>query len=662
MAIKENPLLDPKEGNFHLYLGNEAIVRGALEAGASVAAAYPGTPSSEIIEFCSRVAGDRKMYVEWSANEKVSCEVAAAASFSGLRSLCAMKQNGVNVASDFLLHLALSGIRAGMVLVACEDPGALSSQNEAESRYFARLLEVPIIEPGNFQELKEMTTWAFELSEELRQFVIVRSCTRLSHASGIVTIGKLPEPATGAHFRFDGNLLDSLTGPMHSNPAPLRHNWQQEKLKKARAIFEKSPFNTYDGPDNPKLLIITGSAANLYSREAVHILGLKDRVGILKIGTTWPLPQSLVKKNLARTEKILFVEEVLPFMEEQVKILAGENAAEIGAKTFFGKNDGMLPMSGELNPDLVVTALAKIFDIKLDTSAQEWSYNAAMDAMNLVPGRELTFCAGCPHRASYWSIHNALQMVGREGFVNGDVGCYGLAIIGAGFYAMKSHYSMGSGTGLASGFGKFKQFGMEQPILSVCGDSTFFHAAMPALVNAVHNKSNIIMVILDNGGTAMTGFQPHPGLKIDAMGSNAMPAVNIEAICSAIGAKTRTCDPFDLDATRKILLEFLEDEEGAKVLILKQLCALSPDKRSGKQYAMSIDKALCVADSCGCNRLCTRVFRCPGLRWDSRTRTNSIDEVVCSGCGVCADICPAGAISKVKITEASTENVKNKVG
>jgi len=658
MVVKVHPLLDQKEGSLHLYLGNEAIVRGALEGGVSVAAAYPGTPSSEILEGFSRIGKSRHMYVEWSVNEKVSCEVAAAASFSGLRSLCAMKQNGINVASDFLLHLALSGIRAGMVLVACEDPGALSSQNEAESRYFARLLEVPVLEPGNFQELKDMTAWAFDLSEQLHQFVIVRSCTRLSHASGIVKLGKLPEPADMAHFHFDGGLLDPLTGPMHSNPASLRHNWQQEKLKKARSIFEDSAFNSYQGSENPELLIITGSAANLYSKEAVHMLGLKDRVGIVKIGTTWPLPQDLVKKHLAKASHILFVEEVLPFMEEQVKMLAGENAAEVGIKTFYGKNDGTLPMTGELNPDIVMTSLAKIFNIKVDTAPQEWSYYAAVDAQKLVPGRELTFCAGCPHRASYWSIHNALQMVGREGFVNGDVGCYGLAIISAGFYVMKSHFSMGSGTGLASGFGKLREFGMEQPVLSVCGDSTFFHAAMPALVNAVHNKSNIIMVILDNGGTAMTGFQPHPGLKIDAMGNSSMPAINIEAVCSAIGAKTRVCDPFDLSATKDALLEFLEDTEGTKVLILKQMCALSPEKRSIKQYRMSVDKSLCLADTCGCNRLCTRVFRCPGLRWDPAAKATSIDEVVCNGCGVCADICPTGAIQKVKNPEAAKGHAK----
>jgi len=203
-----------------------------------------------------------------------------------------------------------------------------------------------------------------------------------------------------------------------------------------------------------------------------------------------------------------------------------------------------------------------------------------------------------------------------------------------------------------------REFGMEQPVLSVCGDSTFFHAAMPALVNAVHNKSNIIMVILDNGGTAMTGFQPHPGLKIDAMGNSSMPAINIEAVCSAIGAKTRVCDPFDLSATKDALLEFLEDTEGTKVLILKQMCALSPEKRSIKQYRMSVDKSLCLADTCGCNRLCTRVFRCPGLRWDPAAKATSIDEVVCNGCGVCADICPTGAIQKVKNPEAAKGHAK----
>ena len=270
-------LTDPNEGKTLLLMGNEAIARGAIEAGVQVAAAYPGTPSSEIIENLAKASKARGMYVEWSVNEKVALEVAAAGSFAGLRSLCAMKQNGVNVASDFLLHLALSGTRGGLVLIPCDDPGALSSVNEGESRHFAKMLELPLLEPGDFQEAKDMTKWAFELSEHIRSIVVLRSVTRLSHASGNVKIGALPQEARQARFRHDGFILDPDCGAVISAPVPLMHAQLQGKLKKAVELFEESPFNTYTGPERPELLIITSSACNLYSREAVDVLGLTKR-------------------------------------------------------------------------------------------------------------------------------------------------------------------------------------------------------------------------------------------------------------------------------------------------------------------------------------------------------------------------------------------------
>ena len=643
-----NQLCDTREGTTLLLMGNEAIARGALEAGVKVAAGYPGTPSSEIIENLARASAERDMYVEWSVNEKVALEVAAAASFAGLRSLCALKQNGVNVASDFLLHLALSGTRGGMVLVPCDDPGSLSSVNEGESRYFAKLLELPLLEPGDFQEAKDMTKWAFELSEELRGLVFVRSVTRLSHASGNVTIGPLQEGNRCANFKCDGFILDPETGPIITAPVPLRHSMLQEKLKKAREIFEQSPFNTYTGPEKPELLIITSSACNLYSREAVAVLGLEKRVGILKLGTTWPLPPKLMQKYLSLTDKVLIVEEVLPFLEENVKVLAMDMAQTIGIKQFYGKIDGKIPMVNEMNPDHVINALAKIFNLSYAAIDPEFEKKAQLLAFAKAPNREMTFCPGCPHRASFWSIHNALLLDNQQGFVCGDIGCYTLAILPCGFSALKTLHSMGSGTGIASGFGKLTRFGMEQPVLSVCGDSTFFHAAIPALVNAVHNRSDILMVVLDNSGTAMTGFQPHPGLSVDAMGKE-VPSIDIAAVCRAIGAKVAVSDPFDIEDTEAKILDMMENETGARVIILRQICALSPEKKGKKKYEITVDENICIGENCGCNRLCTRIFRCPGLIWDKNANRAKIDEVICTGCGVCASICPAGAIKKAEV-------------
>ena len=565
-----------------LFMGNEAIARGALEAGLSVAAGYPGTPSSEIIESLAGVARERKLYVEWSTNEKVALEVAAAASFAGLRSMCVMKQNGVNVASDFLLHLTASGTRGGLVLVTCEDPGALSSVNEGESRYFARMLEIPLLEPSSFQEAKDLTKWAFELSEAIGNVVMLRSVTRMSHASGNVICGKLPAKSRRAKFDYDGPVMDSRTGPMISTPVVAKHALHQKKLKKVEALFEKSPFNRYIGPAKPQLLIITSSVCFLYSQEAIKMLNLQKRAGILKLSSTWPPPQKLLKKYLRLTDKILIVEEVLPFLEENVKVLAAGMLKQMGSKIFYGKIDGSLPSVGELNPDIVAAALGKIMKVKYKSLPAAYT-RKLQKAAPLVPVREQTFCPGCPHRASFWNIHNAIALDGRKGFVCGDIGCYSMAALSpaTGYHTMPTLHSMGSGTGLASGFAKLAAFGFDKPILTVCGDSTFYHAVIPALINAQHNRADITFIVLDNAGTAMTGFQPHPGLPTSAL-KETVPAVDIAAICAAIGAKVMISDPFDLETTSKILTSFLEDKGSVKVLILRQACALSPEKKGKK--------------------------------------------------------------------------------
>jgi indolepyruvate ferredoxin oxidoreductase alpha subunit len=631
-----------------LFMGNEAIARGALEAGLSVATGYPGTPSSEVIENLAAVTKERKLYVEWSTNEKVALEVAAAASFAGLRSLCVMKQNGVNVASDFLLHLTASGTRGGIVLVTCEDPGALSSVNEGESRYFARMIEIPLLEPANIQEAKDLTKWAFELSEKIRNIVILRSVTRMSHASGNVICGRLPDKFRTAHFIFDGLITDPLRGPVISTPVVAKHTLQQKKLEKAIELFEDSPFNKYVGPKNPKLLIITSSVCFLYSQEALSMLGLQKRVGILKLGCTWPLPKKLLKKYLRLTKKIMIVEEVLPFLEENVKVLIAGMLEEVGKKIFYGKIEGTLPSVGELNPDLVAAALAKIMKVKYKSLPESYTREIQKVA-TLIPERELTFCPGCPHRASFWSINTALKLDGRNGFVCGDIGCYAMAALfpAIGFNTVRTLHSMGSGTGLASGFAKLNAFGFNKPVLAVCGDSTFYHAVIPALINAQHNRADITFIVLDNAGTAMTGFQPHPGLEVSAM-NEVVPAVEIAKICGAIGAKVAISDPFDLEGTSEILTSFMAESGYIKVLILRQICALSPEKKGKKKFEMRVDEALCLGEDCGCNRLCTRIFRCPALTWDRTKKKAVVDEVICAGCGVCYSICPQKAIMRTE--------------
>ncbi|MCX5849782.1 MAG: indolepyruvate ferredoxin oxidoreductase subunit alpha [Deltaproteobacteria bacterium] len=642
-----NKLFSPAKTEI-LFMGNEAIARGALEAGVSVATGYPGTPSSEVIESLSEVARERNLYVEWSTNEKVALEVAAAASFAGLRSMCVMKQNGVNVASDFLLHLASSGTRGGIVLVTCEDPGALSSVNEGESRYFARMLEIPLLEPANIQEAKDLTKWAFELSEKIRNIVILRSVTRMSHASGNVICGKLPEKFRTARFISDGSFMDPMKGPVVSTPVVIKHSLQQKKMQKAAELFEKSPFNSYSGSRRPELLIITSSACFLYSREAINMLGLQRRVGILKLSCTWPLPAKLLNKYLRLTDKIMIVEEVLPFLEENIKVAAMGMLKDTGIKTFYGKMDKTLPSVGELNPDLVAAALSKVIKVKAKSLPASY-VREIQKVATLIPPREQTFCPGCPHRASFWNINTALKLDGREGIVCGDIGCYAMASLwpAIGFHTVRTLHSMGSGTGLASGFAKLEDFGLNKPVMAVCGDSTFYHAVVPALINAQHNKADITFIVMDNAGTAMTGFQPHPGLNLSAMGE-AVPAVDIAKICEAMGAKVAISDPFDLEETSKILTSFMAERGSLKVLIMRQICALSPEKKGKKKYQMKVNEELCLGEKCGCNRLCTRIFRCPALTWDRTKKKALIDEVICAGCGVCYSICPQKAIMKTE--------------
>ncbi len=642
-------LIDADPGSSALLMGNEAIVRGALEAGVNVAASYPGTPSSEIIGNLAGVSKERNVYVEWSVNEKVAAEVAAAASYAELRALVAMKQVGMNVAADFLLHLSQSGTRGGLVLVSCEDPGALSSTNEGESRPYAKMMEFPLLEMSDFQEAKDITKWAFELSEEIRNFVMVRSVTRLSHSSGNVVMGELPGINAKARFKYHSTILDQMEGPIVNLPVAVDpfHRRQQEKLKRAAELFEDSPFNSYVGPGQPMLLIITSSVCYLYSKEAVKSLGVENRVGLLKLGTTYPLPPRLLKKYLKTTNRILIVEEIQPFLEDNVEAFAAREASDIGTKTFHGKNDGTFPVANELNPDMVIEAISKILNVRKPERSNTYVKRAQEIATIGAPSRELTFCPGCPHRASFWSIHNILKMDNRDGFVCGDIGCYGMAAGPTGFQTLKTLHAMGSATGLASGFGKLGRFGMDQPVFAICGDSTFFHAVMPALVNAIHNKADIMLVVLDNSGTAMTGFQAHPGLNVNAAGDEA-PSIDIPSVCRAMGAAVEVCDPFDIEETQQTLLDMI-DQKGVKVIVLKQICVLSPEKKGKKQYEMAVDDSLCSGETCGCNRLCTRIFKCPGLIWGKDAKTARIDGVICAGCGVCTSICPAGAIRREEV-------------
>jgi len=435
---------------------------------------------------------------------------------------------------------------------------------------------------------------------------------------------------------------------MNTFPVFPKHQAALSKLDKAREMFETSSFNSYEGPDSPELVIFTCGTGYLYVREAITLLGAGQRVGIAKVGTTWPLPANWILENLKKSKVIMVIEEVQPFLEDNIKSIFAQNTTTLGLKTFFGKASGHIPRTGELNPDIVIQALASILKIKASLKDEAYAKQAKQIVEEIVPPRELGFCPGCPHRASYWGIKNALKWDDREGFVSGDIGCYTMGIWPTGFNQVNSVHAMGSGVGMSSGYGKLSRRGMTQPIISVVGDSTFFHAGLPPLVNAVYNRSNFLLIILDNSATAMTGFQPHPGTGVSATGDIAT-TVDIEAVCRSMGADVTVLDPYDLENSAKAIYRLLQQDEGVRVIIMRRKCALVQRREGGFPYTMEVNAELCLGETCGCNRFCTRVFRCPGLIWDTQAGKSRIDPVICVGCGVCGDICPQGAIVRKEV-------------
>jgi len=617
-------------------MGNEAITRGALESGVQFAAGYPGTPSSEIIQNLSQAAKSLNLHVEWSTNEKVATEGAAAAAFSGLRSLATMKNAGLSVALDFLTHLSYTGLGNGggaMVTVVCDDPNAHSSGDETDSRWLAKFASAPLLEPSSVQEMRDMIKWAFELSEEFKCFVIFRGYTRLCHSSSIIKTGNLPQFQKEAMPDSSKSITPYLAWPKHA--AFL------EKLEKVRQRFESSHFNEYEGPDKPELIIVCGGSGSPCSSEAVEVLELQNEVGILKLGTLWPFPSKVVKQYLMTTDKILVVEEVDPFIEIHVKETLVD--AHLEGKSVYGKGSGHIPGYGEITPDRAINALSMIFGIDYEPKDPVYQKLLSEATDNLLISRGLTWCAGCPHRASFWALERAIKADGRDVYVTGDIGCYTLDVFPEGKGQMNLLHAMGSGTGLAAGFGQLDPFNYKQPVVAICGDSTFFHASIPALINAVYNKANIVQIILDNSSTAMTGFQAHPGTGFNAVGEPTTK-IDVEKLCRSLGCKFMVRDPFDIKGTIKTIHKLLKEEEGVRVLILRRSCEIVRMKKERiKLFNVQILEDKCKGEECS---ICSSAFRCPALFQDTETGKAKIREEICSGCGVCVDICPFNAIMR----------------
>jgi indolepyruvate ferredoxin oxidoreductase alpha subunit len=622
-------------GETVILSGNEAIARGALEAGLAFAAAYPGSPSSEVLGSLGALARELGFYAEWSTNEKVAMESAAAASFAGLRAMTIMKADGMNVALDFMTSLAYSGVKGGLVIVVSDDPGAHSSTKEEDTRYLVRAAHLPVLEASTVEEAKEMTRWAFELSEAIALPVVVRSVTRIAHARGSVRLGALvaarPEARYDLHDRF-------LTNKAF-------HEVLHSRLADARERFERSPFNGVEGPAGATRVIVAAGPGVAYAREAVRLLGATDEVRLVKLGTTWPLPERFVATHLAGARHVLFLEEIEPFIESEVKSFWAQHADTLGAMRFLGKASGHVagpggPAIGELTPEIVLAATGALTGRAFEPRSEAFRGQLAATALPDLPPRALSFCPGCPHRASFWAIKVALELDGRKGVVLGDIGCYTLGAMQTGYFTLRTVHAMGSGAGLASGFGKLDVLGFTQPVVAVVGDSTFYHAVIPALVNARYNESPVLVVVVDNGTTAMTGHQPHPGTGRLANGE-VSSVVPIEALARGLGIPTEIQDPIRVDETVDSVYRLLQTE-GAKLLILRSPCALLPTVK--RRHRAWVDPARCIGEKCGCGRFCTRTFSCPALIWDAASERARVDDVLCAGCGVCVDLCPRQAI------------------
>lgn len=610
-------------GKTYLMQGNEAMVRGAMEAGIHFAASYPGSPSSQVLGMLGNIADKMGFYAEWSANEACALESCFGASFANARALCIMKQNGLLVAGDALHCGAMHGVKGGLVLITSDDPSAHSSTNELDSRHQAVSASIPMLEPTNIQEAKDIIPYAFDLSEKLRQLVIVRVTTRICHSRGCVTLGELPKNHRPFNKIGEWDRMVCI-------------NWLHEpmlaKLDNTREAFETCPYNRYEGPEKPDTLIITSGTGRLYTKEAIESLGFTGKIGVLSLVTLWPLPEKLIKEYLKSSRKVLIVEEVDPFLEEHIAAIACKNRINI---EIAGRGKGgILPRIGEINPDVVKAAIAKAMDITLPVKT-------VADEKIEIPYRELTFCAGCPHRATFFLLKQALKLSDVPGVVVGDIGCYIMAGQRAGHYGFQFENCMGSGIAASAGLAQLTAYGLNQPVVSVVGDSTFFHTTIPGLISAKYHDANMLLLVLDNSATAMTGFQPHPGTGLTAMGKK-MDPIDIKAIITAIGCRVWEADPFDLNKTRELIIDLLQ-KKGLKVLIMKQPCATLSAKTKKKKKVW-VDQSVCLGEDCGCGRFCSRVWGCPGNSWDFENKKAAIDEVVCVGCGVCASLCPAGAI------------------
>ncbi|MGQ9607661.1 MAG: indolepyruvate ferredoxin oxidoreductase subunit alpha [bacterium] len=567
-----------------LLSGNQAIALGAYESGVSVAAAYPGTPSTEILETIAEKYPE--IYAQWSPNEKVAFEVCMGCSFAGGRALVAMKHVGVNVAADPLFTLSYTGIRGGFVLISADDPGMHSSQNEQDNRHYARFAKVPMLEPSDSQECKDFVKLAFHISEQFDTPVIIRTTTRVAHSESIVVSGERENIEKPSGFVRD--LQKFVMIPAY---ARLRHKVVEERLKKLSEYSERSPVQKMEINDD-KIGIVTSGVSYNYCKEVM------PEASILKLGFTNPLPRNLIREFADKVEKLYVVEELDPFLENQIR--------EMGISV-----QGLGNPLGELSPDI----LAEFFLNK------KWTNNFSDIKL---PGRPPAMCPGCPHRSVFYMLKK------KKLTVTGDIGCYTLSVLPP-LEIMDTCVDMGASIGAAMGIEKATN--RSDNVVAVIGDSTFVHSGITGLVDMVYNKSKGTVIILDNETTAMTGRQDHPATGVTLMGEKSTK-LDLFDLAKAIGVRyVRKVDPYDLDELETVIDEAININELA-VIITNRPCVLI--RREKNISITEVDEELCR----GC-KLCLRLG-CPAISFSNKK--SKIDPILCNGCMVCAKICHHGAI------------------
>lgn len=605
-------LLSAASGERHLLLGNEAIVRGALEAGVNIVTCYPGTPSSEVPDTFRRIGGEGRYHVEYSVNEKVAMEVGAGAAISGAMTLVTMKHVGVNVAADPLLTLAYIGASGGLVLLSADDPGCHSSQNEQDNRHYARFAGLPCFEPSTAQEAKDMTADALRLARNLEQPVLLRTCTRLNHLRGPVEFGPLPEKgaASAAYARQ----------PQRFVPVPAvargRHVALEKNLETARSIAEESPWNTVHAAAGSKcrLGIISSGIARAYLADALHEGRWEDEVKVLQLGMTWPLPEKMICNFLSSCDRVLIVEEGAPLLEHDICALAQQRAIPV---SIVGKG-GSLSVFGEYSNSSVRAAVAAFL-------GHEHKAAPVAEAVQNLPVRPPNLCPGCSHRAVYYAVR---QIYGDNAAYSSDIGCYTLGMVPP-LRMADFLVCMGSSISAGGGFA----LGSDTPVVAFIGDSTFFHSGISGLANAVFNRHNVLLVILDNGTTAMTGHQPNPGMQQDILGESAAH-LDIEAIVRAVGVQEfARVKAYNLRAVTQAV-ESMKSKTGVRVILAEEPCVLYARRTLKKRQANVAFVAQQGEDAVRC----LEHLACPAF--SRQGDVIAVDPTLCAGCMVCLQVAP----------------------